>query len=67
MASVRALREALNDTTVTHIVLHDRSGGYILTDEEFPKDSVWIDGRTVLLEGAGPAPLYIDVSCWETQ
>lgn len=62
MASVRAMREALNDTSITHVVLLDRPGGYVLTEEDFPKDSIWIDGRDVLLEGKGPNPVYLDVS-----
>lgn len=55
------LRDALNDSRVDHVVLAQIPGGYSLLEEEFPENGLWLDGRTVVMEGEGPGRVYMDV------
>ena len=58
--STAAFKLALNDSSVDHVVMEHIEGGYSLTAEEFPPGSLWIENRTVVWEGAGDSPVYVD-------
>lgn len=63
--SCQELVVALNDASVSRVQLMPVPGGYNCSAEDIAPQSIIVaQGREVLLEGAGPEPVYVDVrSC----
>lgn len=60
--SCKELAAALNDAAVDRVQLMSVPGGYNCSSEDIPPESIIVArGREVLLEGAGPEPVYVDV------
>ncbi len=54
---------AMNDVEVDHILVVPQSD-YVwnITEEEWPEAAVVVSSRTLVLEGKGNEPVYVDVS-----
>lgn len=52
----------MNDSRVDHVLLAPISGGYSFDPEVFTESGLWLDGRSLLVEGQGPERVYVDVS-----